>query len=59
MRIKLEKIISTIWIDRWNWKPINFLQKSQGKKLKIQRIRTKLKNIIFDKLKFKDEIENK
>jgi hypothetical protein len=29
------------------------------KKLKIQRMRTKLKNIIFDKLRFKNEIEKK
>jgi hypothetical protein len=29
------------------------------KKIKIKRIRTKLKNIIFDKLGLKDKIKNK
>ena len=44
---------------RINLKPIKLLQKSQGKKLEIKRIRTKLKNIIFGKLGMNDEIENK
>jgi hypothetical protein len=29
------------------------------KKLEIQKMRTKLENVIFDKLRLKDEIENK
>jgi len=33
--------------------------KSQGKKLEIQRMKTKLKNIIFGKMGFKDDIKNK
>jgi hypothetical protein len=33
--------------------------KGQRKKIKIKIIRTKLENIIFAKLKFSDEIENK
>jgi hypothetical protein len=40
-------------------KPIKLLQKDQGKKLEIQKIRTKLENIIFDKLGLKDKIKNK
>jgi hypothetical protein len=36
-----------------------FQKKDQGKKLEIQIMRTKLKNIIFGKLEFNDEIENK
>jgi len=40
-------------------KPIKLIQKDEGKKLEILRIRTKLENIIFDKLKLNDEIENK
>ena len=31
MRIKLENIIPSIWIERWNWKPIKLLQKGQRK----------------------------
>ena len=31
MRIKLENIISLIWIEWWNWKPIKLLQNDQGK----------------------------
>jgi hypothetical protein len=57
MRTKLKNIKPSIWIEGWNWKPIKLLQIYQGKKLEIQRIRTKLKNIIFVKLGFKDEIE--
>jgi len=30
MSIKLENIISSIWIEWWNWKPLEFLQKNQG-----------------------------
>ena len=56
MRIKLKNTISSIWIEEWFWKPIKFLQKDQGKKLEIKRIMTKLKNIIFGKLKLKDKI---
>jgi hypothetical protein len=33
--------------------------KGQGKKLKIQRMRTTLENKMFGKLGLKDEIENK
>jgi spore coat polysaccharide biosynthesis predicted glycosyltransferase SpsG len=58
MTNKLKNIRLSIWIEWWNWKPIKLLQNSQ-KKLKIKRIRTKLENIIFDKLKFNDEIEKK
>jgi hypothetical protein len=34
MRTKLENIISSIWIERWDWKSIQFLQKGEGKKFK-------------------------
>jgi hypothetical protein len=57
MTNKLKNIILSIWIKWWNWKPIKLLQNNQEKKLKIQRIRIKLKNIIFGKLRFNDEIE--
>ena len=57
MTNKLKNIILSIWIKWWNWKPIKILQNNQEKKLKIQRIRIKLKNIIFGKLRFNDEIE--
>jgi hypothetical protein len=57
MTNKLKNIILSIWIKWWNWKPIKLLQNNQEKKLKIQRIRIKLKNIIFGKLRFSDEIE--
>jgi hypothetical protein len=40
-------------------KPLKLLQKDQGKKIEIQRIRTTFENIIFSKLGLKDEIENK
>ena len=59
MMTKLENIISSIWIKLWNWKPLKFLQKSQGKKLEIQRMRTTLENIIFGKLGLNYEIKNK
>jgi hypothetical protein len=59
MMTKLEIIISSIWIELWNWKPLKLLQKSQGKKLEIQRLRMTLKNIIFGKLGLNDEIKNK
>jgi hypothetical protein len=59
VRTKLKNIIPSISIERWNWKPIKLLQKNQGKKLETQRIRTKLENIIFDKLGFNYEIKNK
>jgi hypothetical protein len=32
---------------------------TKEKKLEIQKMRTTLKNIIFDKLRLNDEIENK
>jgi len=57
MRTKLENIISLIWIDGRNWKPLKLLQKNQGKKLEIQRIRTTLENIIFDKFRLNNEIK--
>jgi len=37
----------------------SFTKKVEKKKLKIQRTRTTLENIIFDKLGLNDEIENK
>jgi hypothetical protein len=40
-------------------KTIELLQNDQGEKLEIQRMRTELKNIVFDKLELKDETENK
>jgi hypothetical protein len=36
-----------------------FTKKKQEKKLRTKRIKIKLKNIIYDKLELKDEIENK
>jgi hypothetical protein len=51
---------STINLDwRIKLKTNKILQKGQGKKLEIKRLRTKLKNIIFDKLRLKYKIENK
>jgi hypothetical protein len=40
-------------------KKIKILQKCQGKKSEIQRMRIKLKTIIFSKLGLKNEIKNK
>jgi hypothetical protein len=40
-------------------KTIKLLQNDQEEKLEIQRMRTELKNIVFDKLKLNDETENK
>jgi hypothetical protein len=40
-------------------KPIKLLQKSQGKELKIQRMKIELGNIIFDKLELNNKIANK
>jgi hypothetical protein len=40
-------------------KPIKLLQNSQGKELKIQRMKIELGNIIFDKLGLNNEIANK
>ena len=57
MSTKLENIKPLIWIEEWNWKPIKLSQKNQSKILEIQIRRTKLKNIISDKLRFNDEIE--
>ena len=59
IRTKLNNIIPWIWVEWWNWKPINLLLKSWQKKLKIKKIRTNLKNIIFAKLGLKNYIENK
>jgi len=59
MNAKLKNIIQLILIERWNWKSIKLLQKNQEIKLKIQRIRTKLENTIFGKLRLNCEIENK
>jgi membrane protein insertase Oxa1/YidC/SpoIIIJ len=59
MNAKLKNIIQLILIERWNWKSIKLLQKNQEIKLKIQRIRTKLENTIFDKLRLNCEIEKK
>ena len=53
-RIKLENITTSIWIEWWNWN-----NKCKGKKLEIQKMRTKLKNIFFGELGFNDKIENK
>jgi len=59
IRTKLKNIISSIWIEWWNYTPIKFLQKDQIKKWEIQKIKNKLENMIFGKLGFNDEIENK
>jgi len=59
MRIELKNIIPSIWIERWNWKSIKLIQKDHGKILEIQIMNTKLNNIIFDKLIFMNEVENK
>ena len=40
-------------------KTIELLQNDQEEKLEIQRMRTELKNIVFDKLELNDETENK
>jgi hypothetical protein len=40
-------------------KTIKLLQNDQEEKLEIQRMRTELKNIVFDKLELNDETENK
>jgi hypothetical protein len=54
----LKNIIPLIWIERWNWKSLKLLQEDQEKKLEIQKMRTILENMIFDKLELKNEIEN-
>jgi len=59
VRTKLKNIIPSIWMKKWNWKPIKVLQKDKEKKLEIQRIGIKLKNIILGKLGLNVEIENK
>jgi len=51
---------NTIYLNwRMKLKPIKLLQKSQGKELKIQRMKIELGNIIFDKLELNNEIANK
>jgi len=30
---QIENMIPSIWIEKWSWKLIKFLQKCQGKKL--------------------------
>ena len=51
---------NTIYLNwRMKLKPIKLLQKSQGKELKIQRMKIELGNIIFDKLELNNEIVNK
>jgi hypothetical protein len=37
MRTKLKNIIPSIWIERWNWKPIKLKKKCQGKKIRDQK----------------------
>jgi hypothetical protein len=34
MRIELKNIISSIWIEWWNWKLIRLLQKKSRKKIR-------------------------
>jgi hypothetical protein len=59
MRAKFKNIITSIWIQWWNWKQIELLQKkTQGKELEIKTIRTKLKNIVFSKLWLKIKTVN-
>ena len=54
------KKYNTIYLNwRMKLKPIKLLQKSQGKELKIQRMKIELGNIIFDKLELNNEIANK
>jgi hypothetical protein len=51
---------NTIYLNwRMKLKPIKLLQNSQGKELKIQRMKIELGNIIFDKLRLNNEIANK
>jgi len=57
MREKLKNIILSFWIEEWNWKPLKLLQKKARKKIEIQRMRTILKNIIFNKLILNDELK--
>jgi len=45
------------WIEWWNWKPPKPWQKGQENKLEIKRRRTKLKNIIYDKLELKIKLK--
>jgi len=59
MKAKLKNIILSIWIEWWNWKPLQKLQKDKGKKVEIQIIKTTSDNIIFSKLRLNDEIKNK
>ena len=61
MRTKLKKYydINLNCRKKKNQKPINFLQKGQGEKLKIKRKRIYLENIIFCQLRLKDEFKSK
>jgi len=59
IRTKLKNMISSIWIEEWNWKQIKLFTKRPRKKIEIQRMRTELENIIFGNLGLNDEIENK
>jgi len=43
MRIKLKNIIPLIWTQEWNWKPIIFLQKDQGKQIKNPKTEDQIK----------------
>jgi len=56
---QIEKHNTIILNSKMKLKPLKLLQKDQGKKIEIQRIRTTFENIIFSKLGLKDEIENK
>ena len=56
---QIEKHNTIILNSNMKLKPLKLLQKDQGKKIEIQRIRTTLENIIFSKLGLNDEIENK
>jgi len=33
-RTKLKNIIPSIWIEKWNWKSLNFLQKKPGEEIR-------------------------
>lgn len=55
----MKNIIRSIWVEKWNWKPLKFLQEGQEKKIEIQRKRTALKNVISGKVGLNDEPENK
>jgi hypothetical protein len=56
MRINKNKNINKLLIEGWNWIEKSIQQKAQ--KI-IKRMRTKLEKIIYTKLGWNDEIENK